>query len=230
MRKKEHAIRLVNGLLFLALFAGMILYMQKGGLAIKSCASGLFVLMGLVNLSFLLTNKVRPLHFPLLMASGLLFSMLGDIFLGVFFPLGVGFFALGHLAYLLGCCRLRPYGKKAFMLGGAIFLGAAALLIWAPCFQWTNPALLLLLLAYALIISLMLGKALEDFYARRDFLQGILALGSALFFFSDLMLAFYMFGDASRVMDRLCLLSYFPGQGLLALSLCAYYFKRENEK
>lgn len=163
MRKKEHAIRLANGLLFLALFAGMILYMQKGGLAIKSCASGLFVLMGLVNLSFWLANKVRPLHFPLLMASWLLLSMLGDIFLGVFFPLGVGFFALGHLAYLLGYCRLRPYGKKAFILGGAIFLGAAALLIWAPCFQWTNPALLLLLLAYALIISLMLGKAWRIF-------------------------------------------------------------------
>ena len=226
MIKKEKGIRLANGLLFLALLAGMMLYMHCGGLPIKGAASSIFVLMGLVNLGAVLKKGARPRGFPLLMVSGLMLSMLGDILLGIFFPWGVGLFALGHVSYLLGYCCLQPYEKKDFWLGSVLFFLSAALLLFAPCFAWDQPSLLLLLLAYALIISLMLGKAIGNFMAGKKLISGLLLIGSALFFFSDLMLVFYLFGDGPRVMDQLCLLSYFPAQGLLALSVCAYHLNR----
>ena len=42
------------------------------------------------------------------------------------------------------------------------------------------------------------------------------ALGSVLFFFSDVMLVLSWFAGAGRWADVWCLCTYFPGQGLLA--------------
>lgn len=44
-------------------------------------------------------------------------------------------------------------------------------------------------------------------------------LGSLLFFLSDLMLLFNVFGDVSRIFDIMCLVFYYPAEVLLAISI-----------
>ena len=55
----------------------------------------------------------------------------------------------------------------------------------------------------------------------------IMAAGSVLFYFSDLMLVLRWFADAPRIASDLCLMTYFPAQGLLAASV---YFHANKEK
>jgi len=50
----------------------------------------------------------------------------------------------------------------------------------------------------------------------------IMAAGSVLFYFSDLMLAFDMFGGAPPIAGTLCLATYYPGQCVLGYSVYRY--------
>ena len=51
---------------------------------------------------------------------------------------------------------------------------------------------------------------------------GFVAVGSALFYFSHLMLALNVFACASYITDTLCLATYYPAQWLLAYSICRF--------
>ena len=44
-------------------------------------------------------------------------------------------------------------------------------------------------------------------------------IGSILFFVSDLALLFNVFGNGGVIADNICLLTYYPAQGLLALAV-----------
>ena len=75
---------------------------------------------------------------------------------------------------------------------------------------------------YALVISVMLGKAVSDFITERSLLHAIILLGSLMFFVSDIALAFNVFGGSPAWSNTLCLFTYFPGQCVIALSLYFY--------
>lgn len=222
----KKAFTVLNILLGAVVLIGMAVYMQHGTLLIKGSASGCFVLLGLTNLIYALAAKPRSLRYPLTMACGLILAMLGDIFLGVDFILGAGLFALGHVLYTLSFFSLAKFRWLDALLGGGIFILSALIILLTPSLDFDGALMQGVCLVYALVISCMVGKALSNFIHQRGALTAVIALGSFLFYFSDLMLLLYVFGDAPRIVDRLCLLTYFPAQGLLAHSI--YRFVKEN--
>ena len=71
---------------------------------------------------------------------------------------------------------------------------------------------------YALIISLMVGKAISNFVKERTVLTATVLVGSILFFFSDLMLVFDWFMGIGRIAALLCMSTYYPAECILAFS------------
>ena len=72
--------------------------------------------------------------------------------------------------------------------------------------------------AYALIISLMVGKAISNLLKEKNATYMTIVIGSTLFFVSDLMLMLDKFGNIPGT-SYLCLGTYYPGQFVLAFSL-----------
>ena len=77
-------------------------------------------------------------------------------------------------------------------------------------------AVLSLCSSSALVISLMVGKAVGNHLRLKQRRTLVLAVGSVLFFLSDFMLLLDIFADAPRIAIWLCLLFYYPAQCLLA--------------
>ena len=85
-----------------------------------------------------------------------------------------------------------------------------------------------LVMVYAFVISLMLAKAIGNFITRKTLATLALMIGAFLFFFSDLMLLFYVFSTSGAIVfDYLCLASYYPAEILLALSILMVAFDRK---
>ena len=99
------------------------------------------------------------------------------------------------------------------------------LVVGTPWITVEDPALKKLLLGYAVIISAMLGKAISNLIRHPSPARWLLAIGSVMFWFSDLMLAVDMFGQASRLTWILCSYNYWPAQNILAHAL--YHINRE---
>lgn len=198
-----------------------ILYMLKGTLPTKSIASGLFFAMGLVNFVFVAKQKRKNLGFELSLTLGLLFAMLGDIFLYLNFLLGGILFAVGHILFFVAYCFLQQFKWHHLAYGLAIFACSTLFITLAPIFHFQNVALQILCIAYAFIISQMLGKSIANFVASKNLQSALLFVGSALFFFSDAMLLLAQFAGLGRIFSILCLATYYPSEILLASSMLA---------
>lgn len=222
--KKVFAI--LNGVMLAAVLAGMVNYMQQGGLNNKALAAGCFAALGVVNLVYALLTRPRRAAFPAIMCGGLILAMSGDILLGKNFILGAGLFALGHVMYVAAMCMLKPVCRRDLLASLVVFAAAGSIVLFLPGLDFGGTLMQGVCLVYALVISCMVGKALSGAIWSPSVLTVVMGAGSVLFFFSDLMLVLYMFGDAPWVIDRLCLLSYFPAQGLLAFSSFLYTVRK----
>ena len=227
---KKQAI-VVNLIFSVALLIGTILYQVEGGTKIHYSTSGVFVLMGLVNLFYAIRCGARNLKFYVSMAVGLCLCMLGDILLGKNFFAGAATFASGHICYFLGYCFLKKLQKIDFAIGGVIFAAAGSFLMFYPGLTFWGTYIRWVCLAYAFIISMMAGKAISNFVREKSKLCLLLAVGSCLFFFSDLMLALNWFANIGKIAGKLCMITYFPANWCLALGLMVAVFARaETEK
>ena len=208
---------LLNLLLIIAVLAWDVRYIQHGTLRIKTITSMLFTSIGAVNLVYAFAARTKKLY-PAVILAGLCFAMAGDIGLHYSFVRGAMLFGLGHVLYLISFCILmKP--KTADLLPFAIlFIGASVLLLGYKRFHFGSTAMRNICLVYAFIISLMTGKAVSNFIRCRNALFAIAAIGSILFFVSDLMLALYKFARMPHYVDTLCLAFYYPGQCVLGLS------------
>lgn len=214
MKKK---IGIINLVLMAAVFAGNYFYHTIGGLAIKSACSAGFALMGIVNL-FYACKRRSGVKFAAGMAAGLILAMLGDILIGSSFIVGAGLFAAGHVCFFLAQNVLSPFRKLDGMIGGGLFIGAALFLLLHPGLSFPNPIIHGVCIVYALIISMMLGKAISNFILGKNRHRALLMIACALFFFSDLMLVFNWFMDTGRITSILCMATYYPAECLLAYS------------
>ncbi|MFI8747465.1 lysoplasmalogenase [Pseudomonas sp. NPDC077186] len=144
---------------------------------------------------------------------GLLCSLAGDILLdwpGDLFVFGLGAFLLGHLAYLRAYCSdSRRPALPALLLalgaGGAMFAVLAA--------SGLGP-LLIPVACYALVISLMLWRALArlgnpELQPRSTYLA---AAGAALFVLSDSLIGIDRFVASFAAAPYAIILSYWAGQ------------------
>ncbi|MCM3128068.1 lysoplasmalogenase [Paenibacillus provencensis] len=158
----------------------------------------------------------RPSHWLLL--AGLLFCMLGDGLLPIWFVFGLGTFLVGHLFYLaafLGLWRfswvrllsLIPIGIYAWFMGGKLAgdIGASA--------EFTG--LVIPVMIYVTVISLMLWSAMMT--------GSVWAMiGSLLFVISDSILAWNMFIEDIPDAGVLIMTTYYAAQFMIARSIGSF--------
>ena len=200
----------------------LVCYDIFGGLWLKGITSTWFVLLGLVNMRYAKKKQTKDVKFIFWMVLGLLFGMCADVLLGIHFLLGILFFASGHVFYLLAFYALDNFHLKDVLIIVPIACVSIYVVIGTPYICIEDPFLKKLLMGYALIIASMLGKAISNATTIKSTSYYFILLGSILFWFSDLMLAIDMFGEASRFTWVLCSYSYWPAQNMLALSIFHY--------
>lgn len=218
-------ITIFNLLAFALLIVGDIWFIIQGTLLSKTIASLIFVTIGLVNLIYLLkVEKVKTLA-SYLMFVGLCFACLGDVFLEIDFIIGAILFAVGHIFYFISYCFIIKFSVKDLLFGAAIFVPSLCVILFVPIFNFGEVVMQILCCVYALVISLMVGKALANFVKEKSMLNLIILLGSILFFFSDFMLLFNVFADVGKIFLILCLGTYYPAEFLLAYSILKHKHK-----
>ena len=146
----------------------------------------------------------------------LVLSLLGDVFLMVeadLFVLGLGSFLLAHVAYTVGV-RLHG-GSMTAWLAAAVGVLAVDVVLARPVFvavRRRHPDLLVPVAAYVVVISAMVSSALATTVL-------LAAVGAALFFASDTLIAWECFVRARRWAPLAIIVTYHLGQAGLTLSL-----------
>ena len=222
-KPKERAVKkiffTVNIILIVAVLIGGACFTALGGLPLKGVTSAGFVILGAVNLAYAFLTHAENRKYPVVMLVGLAFAMSGDVVLNIHFIGGAILFDVGHVFYFAAYCFLHRFKPIDLVYGAALFVPSALLITLAPIFDFGGVAMEIVCVIYAAVISCMVGKAVSNLVAHRSLLNVILTVGSCLFFFSDLMLLFNVFGDLPRIADILCLATYYPAQCLLAFSV-----------
>lgn len=203
-----------------------ILYMFNGKLLFKGYASILFLVAGVVNFTYCIENKAS-LNYPKWMVGALLCSMIADIVLNLNFYLGVVIFALAHVFYFISYSRLHKMNRRDFVCGAMIFLFTLAIINFTPFLNFGSSFMKGICSVYALIISLMVGKAISNAIEENTITNKMIAIGSILFLISDMMLMLNKFGNVPGT-SYLCLGTYYPAQFILAFSM--FKFAKEEHK
>ncbi|MBQ4598548.1 MAG: lysoplasmalogenase [Clostridia bacterium] len=205
-----------------AVFAAALAYiLYRGGTVSKGVASFGFVLIGVLNLIYAVLQGTIGRKFPVLMTLGFAFCMVGDVAIDRNFIVGAALFALGHIFYCIAYCSLSKFKAKDLVPIALFFTASTLLITLVPIFDFGAPLMEGICLVYALIISCMVGKSVTNCLQSRNAARILLAIGSILFYFSDLMLVFDTFGGISAA-GPLCLGTYYPAQCLLAVSVYCY--------
>lgn len=223
---KKNAIKSANIVLLSCAAICLVCYDIFGGLWLKGVTSSWFVVLGAVNLWAARHLEWKKLRFFVLLEAGLFCGMCADVLLGVVFFAGVGVFALGHILYLAAFCCLEKLRGRDLIVSLPAAAVSIFMILGTPWVRVDDPVMRPVVLVYALIISAMLGKAISNLLRQPCTYRWLLAIGSVLFWFSDLMLLIDMFGTPSRMTWILCSYSYWPAQNLLAHAL--YHAKVEQ--
>ena len=228
-QKLQKPILVLNLVLTAAILALNFVYQKNGfDFTLKCICSGGFALMGIINLAYALVGRRPNRAVYISMAAGLVLAMLGDVLIGYNFIVGAGTFALGHVCFVIAYCFMKKLNGIDLAIGGTLFVAAAAFLLFCPLLTFEDPIFRVVCLVYALIISLMLGKAAGNFLRERTLLYGLIALASLLFFFSDLMLVFDWFIGLWSWTDHACMGTYYPALCLLAVAMCVRASQKES--
>ncbi len=194
----------------------------------------MLVLLGLL----VFVGGLQPLP-VLCFALGILLSLLGDVALMVsyarlsnrFFMLGLSAFLLAHVAYIIGLNLPLPDVSPLWSLGLALLLALSAsrLLkrILAGVHKKGLRRLALPVALYGLVITLMLLSALLTLY-RSDWLAsaaGLVSLGAALFYLSDILLAWNKFVNPIRRGRLANMIAYHLGQAALVAGILLQFGK-----
>ena len=220
---KKNFIFLFNIAFLILQITGTLVYMFVGNPYMwKTFASLTFLIGGIVNLVYVFCNKEEfkaNSNFKYFMIIGLFFAMLGDILLIDYFIIGAALFAVGHVWYFCAYTTIGKVNMKDFLCSLAIFIVCIAIILFVPIFEYNG--MLWVILIYAFVISIMLGKSVANyFFNAKNVTSLIIMIGSIMFFLSDMMLLFNVFGGVGEWADILCLLFYYPAQYLLAISIC----------
>lgn len=218
--KKNKIILTINIVMIAAIFILNYFYQSNGfDFTLKCICSGGFALLGIINLCNAVISRRNNTKFYIGMALGLFLAMLGDVLIGYDFIIGAATFALGHICFVIAYCFLQKWTKLDWIIGGIVFLAALLFLLFCPLLSFEVPVFKIVCIIYALIISLMLGKAAGNFLKTKNAVTGTIACASALFFFSDLMLVFDWFIGLWDWTSEACMGTYYPALCLLAFSM-----------
>lgn len=215
----QKSLKLVNIILLVCAAVCLLCYDHFRGLWLKGVTSSWFVLLGTVNLFSLRKQPEVPLRFLIFMEIGLLCGMIADVLLGKVFLVGIIVFALGHVLYLVAFYSLEKFSLRDLKFILPLAAVSLFVVVGTPWITVKDPLLRKMLLGYAAIIAAMLGKSLSNLLRKPCLFRWLLAVGSILFWFSDLALAVDIFGQSSRLTWIFCSYCYWPAQNILAHSL-----------
>ena len=220
MKQSQKIMLAINMLVIATIFVLNFFYQASGfDFTLKCICSGLFALLGFVNLAYALKTKQTNTKFYIGMTAGLVLAFLGDVLIGYDFIIGAATFALGHVCFVVAYCFMQKMQKLDYIISGVLFLGCLIFLLFCPLLTFEEPIFRIVCIVYALIISTMLGKALGNFVRERNAVTGTIAGASILFFFSDLMLVFDWFIGLWSWTDHACMGTYYPALCFLAFSM-----------
>lgn len=172
-------------------------------------------------------------------ALGIFFSLSGDVFLMVsfarfsnrWFVLGLIAFLLAHVAYVLGLNVPLPDVSPLWSLGLALVLALTASRILRRIItsirQKRLQRMALPVALYGTVITLMLLSALLTLY-RTDWVTpaaGLVSLGAALFYLSDILLAWNKFVNPIRNGRLANMVAYHLGQAALVAGVILQFAK-----
>ncbi len=221
----------VNFVLLGSIAVTDICYMFLGGTPLKAAASFTFVAVGIVNAVFAASKAVGG-KYHLVMPVALAVAMAGDIAINYDFIAGAAVFALGHVAYVVAYFLYNGFRPVDAVYAVAVFIPSALVITLVPVFDYGGAVLEAVCVVYALILSVMAGKALSDGIKYRTPVGTAVAVGSVLFFVSDLALLINQFGMISSsghlAMRILCLSTYYAAQFLLAFSVYLYAVRKKQ--
>ncbi len=210
----------VNLTIIMANFILNYFYQVNGfGFELKFACSGIFVLLAIINLIYAISAKQPNLKFYISMSIGIVFAFLGDVLIIQDFIVGALAFALGHICFFITYCFIGKVKSLDLVIGGAFSIGCAVFLLFCPLLEFDIPILRYLCVAYGVIISLMLGKAIGNFTRNKRLYSLVIVAASGLFFFSDLMLVFGGFMGLGSWTNNACMGTYYPALCLLAFSM-----------
>lgn len=224
----------MNAVLISCIVAGDICYAILGELWLKGLTSSGFVALATVNLVYAIKFRCANLKFAIVMLVGFVLAMAGDIVLNIrnMFMEGALLFAVGHVFYFIAYCLLQKFKWIDLIPGEIILVPSVLVITLIPIFNFGGALIEVVCVVYAVIISLMLGKAISNIIRKKNMLNWLIVIGSSLFFLSDLMLLFDVFAvgisyAVVQIFDNLCLATYYPAQCLLAHSLMHLPQKKE---
>ena len=228
---KMKTLTIINILITVAVFIGNYFYQSLGfNYTLKIICSSGFALMGIKNMLYAwkrIANK-KVLSF---MTLGLIFAFLGDVAINPNFVLGVIFFALGHVFFVAAYLIYKKLEKMDIFLCGALGLFAVGFILVFPYIVFDVAVLKYVVLAYAVIISAMVGKSVGNAVREKGIFTAMIAVGSVLFFISDMMLLLAWFSTIEgRWTSNVCMAAYYPALCLLAGSMVVYMKKIGEEK
>lgn len=212
---------ILGGLIFIGALIFMLLHQTVSSYIVKTIPSVLFVVLGIFNLLYFIKSKNMMgvnKRYSILLVIGLFFAMLGDILLIDFFEVGAILFAIGHIFYFVSFCALAKITLRDILISLLIFGLCLLFILLYPFFDFQG--MIFLIIIYAFIISFMLGKAISNFTkTKKSILSLVVLMGASLFFFSDFMLLLYKFGHRIKLLDWLCVMTYYPAEFLLASTI-----------
>ena len=210
----------VNLLVIATVFVLNYFYQLDGfNFTLKCICSGLFASLGLMNLGYALKKKQPNTNFYIGMAAGLFLAFLGDCLIGYDFIIGAAAFAIGHICFVIAYCFMQKMQRLDYIISGVLFLGCLCFLLFFPLLTFEVAIFRVVCIVYAAIISTMLGKAIGNFIREKNAVTGTIAVSSALFFFSDLMLVLDRFVGLWSWTDHACMGTYYPALCFLAFSM-----------
>ncbi|MBQ8519551.1 MAG: lysoplasmalogenase [Agathobacter sp.] len=219
----------INIMITIAIFIGNVFYQGLGfNYPLKIVCSSGFALMGIINMAYaykIIENK-KVLIF---MTLGLVFAFLGDVAINPNFILGVILFALGHVFFVVSYLAYKNMDKLDMIFSAALGAFSITFILVFPYLVFEVSALKYVVLVYAAIISVMVGKAVGNAIRNKSIFTGMIMAGSILFFISDMMLLLAWFSSIEgRWTSNVCMAAYYPGLCLLAGSMVAYIKKHEK--
>ena len=180
----------------------------------KPLATALILGMALVNWR----GSRGSYSYSLSISIGLLFSLVGDIFLlwpSLYFIHGLAAFLLTHLAYLIAFTRDARFPARVWIW--ILYLAIAATL-YAFLYPSLPVPLKLPVALYSALLSSMAAQAMGRFLVVKTKPAQSAAIGAVFFMLSDFLLAFDRFHTLILLAPVLILIPYYLGQWLIASS------------
>ena len=220
MNKTKKIMLFINILIMIILFYHNFIYQSTGyHKELKVTCSCMFVAQGLINFIYAILTKQSNVKFYSIMTVGLFLACLGDYLILFDFIKGAISFALGHIAFIIAYCFLHKIRKLDLFISGGLFIACLIFLLSCSNQVDVESAIKIVCIIYAIMISTMVGKSIGNYINQSNYFTLTAAIGSTLFFASDIMLVLAWFIKEWDWASNVCLAIYYPALALIAFSM-----------